>query len=51
MDAGHEGALLGVLEWSLLDVLVQGDSSAGGVGDGAGAADAAAGAAHAFLEW
>ena len=30
MDAGHEGALLGVLERSLLDVLVQGDSSAGG---------------------
>ena len=50
VDAGHEGALLGVLERSLLDVLVQGDSSAGGVGDGAGAADAAAGAAHAFQQ-
>ena len=50
MDAGHEGALLGVLERSILDVLVQGDSSAGGVGDGAGAADAAAGAAHAFQQ-
>ena len=33
VDAGHEGALLGVLERSLLDVLVQCDSSAGGVGE------------------
>ena len=38
MDAGHEGALLGVLERSLLDVLVQCDSSAGGVGDEIGRA-------------
>ena len=50
MDAGHKGALLRILERSLLDVLVQCDGSAGGVGDGACAADAAAGATHALQQ-
>ena len=47
VDVGHEGALLGVGELGLLHILVQHSCGAHGVGNGAGTANAAAGAAHA----